>query len=149
MLVFTTGVALAVLSSRMGPPSSVTLTLIGPAGMQAVGHVDGGHRGALPFTIELMLDPLSPEAIFPSARRFRDEVPASDGVLLDGLQQVDGERAPRWWVFGERNELAVFGDFEVLGVAADGRQLFPVELMHPTEDIGSPHRILRLAPAEN
>lgn len=146
MLVISTGLALAVLSSRMGPPSSVTLTLVGPAGMQAEGRVEGGHRGTLPFTIELMLDPVSAEARFPWRRLLTGEVPGSEGILLDGLEEAGAEHGPRWWVYGQRNALAAFGGFEVLAVAADGTLLHPVELLSLEPPDSGAHRVLRLAP---
>lgn len=149
MFVISTGVVLAVLSSRMGPPSSVTLTLVGPQGLQAQGRVNGGHRGALPFTIELMLDPVSPQARFPWRRLLTDEVPGSEGVLLDGLEEAGEGQAPRWWVYGQRNEMAAFGGFEVLAVAADGTLLHPVELLSPQDPGSGAHRVLRLAPVGN
>lgn len=126
-LVLGISVLLALVSSRVGPPRAVTLTVRGMPGVSGTVQVASGFRGELPFTVELAL-PVEPEGSISVGMYTVQPLPGSDGSLQDGLEAAD-ERTPAiWWVTGEKNGLVVTVGFEIEAWDADGNRLEPLEL---------------------
>lgn len=137
-------VVLALLSSRVGPPRSIRLTIAGPEGLGGEALVARGSRGALPFTIELLLR-VEPEHEGGQFSAFLDGVvPGSDGALRDGIEPRDKDGPAIYWVHGERHGLTVETGFEIEAWAADGTALRPLGLESSPEP--GVARLIRVGP---
>ncbi len=126
-LVLGISVLLALVSSRVGPPRAVTLTVRGLPGVSGTVQVASGFRGELPFTVELAL-PVEPEGSISVGVYAVQSLPGSEGSLRDGIEAADEHTPAIWWVTGEKNGLVVTVGFEIEAWDAEGNRLEPLEL---------------------
>ena len=121
-------VSLAWMTSRVGPPRSLLLTIAGPDGLLGHAIVSGRSKEELPFTIRVGLK-VEPEQLRGKALApLSHSVPGSEGGLRDGIEGGDGDKPCVYWVQGERDGLQVESAVELEAWAADGRRLRPLAL---------------------